>query len=138
MDKLKNVWLWMIVPLVAMQASIFVDYWGDFASNTWAVHVHYWIATGWYLFLISQPWLYARGKMDAHRTYGILGIGLAGAFAFTSISQLNRDLVYANCHRACRAPTGTWYAANTAESGTDGARAVFESVHHGAGYAASL
>lgn len=86
----------MIIPFVAMQATIFVDYWGDFTDNTWAVHVHYWIATVWYVFLISQPWLYARGQIAAHRTFGILGIGLAGAFAFTSISQLNRDLVYAN------------------------------------------
>ena len=96
MDKLKHVWPWMMVPFVVMQATIFVDYWGDFADNTWAVHVHYWVATGWYLFLISQPWLFARGNMSAHRTFGILGVGLAGAFAFTSISQLNRDLVYAN------------------------------------------
>jgi hypothetical protein len=86
----------MIIPVVVMQASIFVDYWGDFADNTWAVHVHYWIATAWYVYLVSQPWLYAHGRMSAHRTLGILGIGLAGAFAFTAISQLNRDLVYAN------------------------------------------
>lgn len=86
----------MIMPLLLMQATIFVDYWGDFADNTWAVHVHYWIATAWYVFLISQPWMYAHGRMSAHRTLGILGIGLAGAFAFTAISQLNRDLVYAD------------------------------------------
>ena len=96
MDRLKHIWLWMIIPLVVMQATIFVDYWGDFADNTWAVHVHYWIATVWYVFLISQPWLYAHGRMSAHRTLGILGIGLAGALAFTAISQLSRDLVYAN------------------------------------------
>jgi len=86
----------MAVPLVAMQATIFADYWGDFARNTWAVHVHYWIATMWYVFLISQPWLYAKGKMATHRTFGIFGIGLAGAFVATSVSQLNRDLVYAD------------------------------------------
>jgi len=40
--------------------------------------------------------MYAHGRMSAHRTLGILGIGLAGAFAFTAISQLNRDLVYAD------------------------------------------
>ena len=96
MDRLKAIWPWMIIPMVAMQATIFVDYWGDFSENTWAVHVLYWIATAWYLFLISQPWLYAKGRMAAHRTLGILGVGLAGAFAFTSISQLNRDLVYVN------------------------------------------
>lgn len=86
----------MAIPLIAMQATIFVDYWGDFAKNTWAVHVHYWVATAWYILLISQPWLFSRGKMDAHRTWGIFGIGVAGAFAFTSISQLNRDIVYAD------------------------------------------
>lgn len=86
----------MIVPFVLMQATIFVDYWGDFSDNRWAVHVHYWNATAWYVFLILQPWLFARGKMAAHRTLGILGIGLAGGFAFTSISQLYRDLVVAN------------------------------------------
>ena len=96
MERYKKLWIWMAIPMLMMQASIFVDYWGDFAQNTWAVHVHYWIATAWYLMLISQPWLYAKGKMQSHRTWGILGVGVAGAFAFTSISQLNRDLVYAN------------------------------------------
>lgn len=96
MDKYKTLWLWMIIPLIVMQASIFVDYWGDFSSNTWAVHVHYWVASAWYLLLISQPWLFAQGKMQAHRTYGIFGIGLAGGFAFTSVSQLNRDIGYAD------------------------------------------
>ncbi|NQY15587.1 MAG: hypothetical protein HRT81_17290 [Henriciella sp.] len=86
----------MAIPFVAMQATIFVDYWGDFSKNTWAVHVHYWIATAWYLLLISQPWLFANGRMDAHRTWGVLGIGIAGAFAFTSISQLNRDIIVAD------------------------------------------
>jgi len=96
LERYKSIWLWMAIPLIAMQATIFVDYWGDFARNTWAVHVHYWIATAWYILLISQPWLFSRGKMDAHRTWGIFGIGIAGAFAFTSISQLNRDIVYAD------------------------------------------
>lgn len=96
MDRYKSIWAWMIVPMVVMQAGIFYDYWGDFADNTWAVHVHYWLATLWYAFLISQPWLFARGRMDAHRTFGIIGMAIAGAVAFTGISQLNRDIVYAN------------------------------------------
>lgn len=96
MERYKRVWPWMIIPLIVMQMTIFVDYWGDFASNTWAVHVHYWLATVWYLFLISQPWLFAKGNIATHRTWGIIGIFIAGGFAFTSISQLNRDLVYAD------------------------------------------
>lgn len=96
MEKYKNVWAWMLLPMAVMQAGIFVDYWGDFAENTWAVHVHYWLATLWYVFLISQPYLFAQGRMELHRTFGIIGMFIAGAVAFTGISQLNRDLVYAN------------------------------------------
>lgn len=96
MKRYNKLWVWMIIPLVIMQGGIFVDYWGDFSENTWAVHVHYWIATAWYLFLVAQPWLYANGRMPAHRTWGIIGFFVAGAMAFTSISQLNRDIVFAN------------------------------------------
>lgn len=96
MNRFERLWVWMIIPMIVMQAGIFYDYWGDFSDNTWAVHVHYWIATLWYLFLITQPWLFAKGRMALHRTWGIIGMFLAGALAFTSISQLNRDIVYAN------------------------------------------
>jgi len=96
MERHKTLWLWMIIPMITMQAGIFYDYWGDFGQNTWAVHVHYWIASLWYLFLITQPWLFSRGLIESHRTWGIIGMFIAGAMAFTSISQLNRDIVYAN------------------------------------------
>ncbi len=96
MARYKTLWKWMLIPLLVMQAGIFYDYWGDFTENTWAVHVHYWLASLWYVFLISQPWLFAKNNLDAHRTWGIFGMALAGALAFTSISQLNRDIVYAN------------------------------------------
>ncbi|NRA29700.1 MAG: hypothetical protein HRU11_05495 [Parvularculaceae bacterium] len=96
MERFKSLWAWMIIPMIIMQAGIFYDYWGDFARNTWAVHVHYWIASLWYLMLITQPFLYAKGAIASHRTWGMVGVFLAGAMAFLSISQLNRDLVYAN------------------------------------------
>ena len=96
MENYKSIWRWMIAPMVIMQAGIFYDYWGDFRENTWAVHVHYWLATAWFALLISQPRLYATGNLQAHRTWGIVGMFIAGAVAFTGISQLNRDLVYAN------------------------------------------
>lgn len=86
----------MIIPMIVMQAGIFLDYWGDFAQNTWAVHVHYWLVSLWFAFLIAQPYFYAKGSMATHRTAGMVGFFIAGAVAFTSISQLNRDLVYAN------------------------------------------
>ena len=99
MEKLKSLWVWMIAVMVAMQAGIAMDYWGDFTSNTWAVHVHYWNATAWYAFLITQPWLFAKGRIAAHRTWGMVGLLLAGAMVVLSVGQLNRDIVYANSVR---------------------------------------
>ena len=99
MDDYKRLWLWMIIPMVVMQVGIFMDYWGDFTDNTWAVHVHYWNATAWYAFLISQPWLFAKGRIEQHRTWGMFGLLLAGAMVLLSVSQLFRDIVYANSVR---------------------------------------
>ncbi len=99
MDRYKTLWKWMIVPMLVMQAGIFFDYWGDFSQNTWAVHIHYWNATLWYAFLISQPWLFASGRIETHRTMGMVGLLLAGAMVLLSVGQLNRDIVYANFAR---------------------------------------
>ncbi|MEL6237695.1 MAG: hypothetical protein AAFQ90_03780 [Pseudomonadota bacterium] len=99
MQQFKNLWVWMIVPLVVVQAGVAMDYWGDFARNPWAVHVHYWNATLWYLFLISQPWLFAKGRIESHRFWGLIGLLLAGAMILLSVGQFNRDIFYANLAR---------------------------------------
>jgi hypothetical protein len=99
MEDLRPIWVWMIAVMVIMQVSIAMDYWGDFASNTWAVHVHYWNATAWYAFLILQPWFVAKGEISSHRTWGMFGLLLAGAMVLLSVSQLFRDIVYANSVR---------------------------------------
>jgi len=89
----------MIGVMILMQAGIFLDYWGDFTSNTWAVHIHYWNATAWYAFLISQPWLFSKGRIETHRTWGMVGLLIAGAMVLLSVSQLFRDIVFANFAR---------------------------------------
>jgi hypothetical protein len=83
----------MIIPMVVMQFGIFDDYWGDFSDNAWSVHVHYWTGTVWYLFLILQPYYITQGKIDRHRTSGIIGIFLAGGVCLTALSMLHRDLM---------------------------------------------
>ncbi|MEM7613135.1 MAG: hypothetical protein AAF270_15735, partial [Pseudomonadota bacterium] len=98
-EQYKKLWLWMIIPFIVTQVTIAMDYWGDFTRNTWAVHVHYWNATLWYAFLISQPKLFASSKIEAHRTWGMFGLLLAGAMVFLGVGQLNRDIVYANFAR---------------------------------------
>ncbi|MEM6858843.1 MAG: hypothetical protein AAF559_13335 [Pseudomonadota bacterium] len=99
MQPYKSLWAWMIGVMVIMQAGIFMDYWGDFTRNTFAVHVHYWNATAWYVFLIAQPWLFSKNRIDAHRTWGMIGLLMAGAMILLSVSQLFRDIIYANFAR---------------------------------------
>lgn len=94
MEKYKTLFLWMIVPMVLIQLGIAMDYWGDFTQNTWAVHIHYWCATLWYGFLILQPWLATHGRMEQHRTYGMIGVFIAGGVAIGALSMLHRDLVF--------------------------------------------
>ena len=95
MERYKSLHLWMLIPMAVMQAGIFRDYWGDLAENAWSVHVHYWTATLWYLFLILQPWHATRGRLATHRTNGIIGFFLAGGVALTALSALHRDMVSA-------------------------------------------
>jgi len=102
MDRYKNLYLWMIIPMVIMQLGIFYDYWWDLTDNAWAVHVHYWTATLWYLFLILQPYYATHGQLARHRTNGMIGFFLAGGVAFTALSALHRDI--ANAERSARMP----------------------------------
>ena len=78
--------------MVLMQLGIFMDYWGDFTDNAWSVHIHYWTGTLWYLYLIIQPYYVVKGKMDQHRTNGIIGFFLAGGVCITALSMMHRDL----------------------------------------------
>ena len=96
MNKYKDLYKWMIVPLVIMQLGIFMDYWGDFRENAWSVHIHYWTGTAWYIYLIIQPYFVTHGRIERHRTNGIVGMFLAGGVCLTALSMLNRDIVSAN------------------------------------------
>lgn len=92
MKKYNSLYLWMLIPMAFMQLGIFMDYWGDFTDNAWSVHVHYWTGTAWYLYLIIQPYYATHGKLDKHRTNGIIGMFLAGGVCLTAFSMMNRDL----------------------------------------------
>ncbi|MFZ1260272.1 MAG: hypothetical protein WAQ93_07300, partial [Chitinophagaceae bacterium] len=95
MNKYKNLYKWMLIPMLFMQLGIFKDYWGDFSSNAWSVHIHYWTGTTWYIYLIIQPYFATHGKMSRHRTNGMVGMFLAGGVCITALSMMNRDLVSA-------------------------------------------
>jgi hypothetical protein len=93
MSKYKTLHLWMILPMVMMQAGIFKDYWGDFCENAWSVHIHYWTGTTWYFYLIIQPWFATHGRINRHRTNGIIGMFIAGGVCLTALSMMHRDIV---------------------------------------------
>lgn len=92
MTKYKSLHLWMILPMVFMQAGIYKDYWGDFTDNAWSVHIHYWTGTIWYFYLIIQPYFATHGQMSRHRTNGIIGMFLAGGVCLTALSMMQRDM----------------------------------------------
>lgn len=102
MKKYNSLYLWMLIPMAFMQLGIFMDYWGDFTENAWSVHVHYWTGTAWYLYLIIQPYFATHGKLDKHRTNGIIGMFLAGGVCLTAFSMMNRDLL--NAQHAAEKP----------------------------------
>jgi hypothetical protein len=95
LDKYKTLFLWMILPFVLMQAGIFIDYWRELGQNSWSIHVHYWTATLWYLYLIVQPYLATHGRIALHRTNGMIGVFLAGGMGITSFSMLDGTLAIA-------------------------------------------
>ena len=92
MEKYKSLYKWMIIPMIVMQWGIFSFYWGDFADNPWSVHIHYWTATLWYIYLIIQPYLATHNKLKLHRTNGMVGMFLAGGVCFTAMSLFYRDI----------------------------------------------
>ena len=110
--KYKNLHLWMIIPMVIMQAGIFRDYWGDFSENAWSVHIHYLTGTVWYFYLIIQPYYATHGQLARHRTNGIIGMFLAGAVCLTVLSMMHRDIVSAENSLARRddfGPFEPWF-----------------------------
>jgi len=95
MERYKNLYKWMIIPMILMQLGIFRDYWGDFRDNGWPVHIHYWTGTIWYLYLIIQPYYATHGQLARHRTNGIIGMFLGGGVCITAFSMLHRDIAIA-------------------------------------------
>jgi len=112
LDRYNDLYLWMIIPMAIMQIGIFHDYWGDLTENAWAVHIHYWTATLWYLFLILQPYYATHRQFDRHRTNGIIGFFLAGGVALTALSALHRDIANAELSARMRdefGPFEPWF-----------------------------
>ena len=88
MRNTEHLHLWMIIPFLMLQVFIGSTYWLSFPSSPWAIHIHFFTVSAWYLFLITQPYFISKGSIARHRTWGILGFALAGGVGFTAMSML--------------------------------------------------
>lgn len=92
MKEYKNLHLWMIIPFVLMQSGFIESYWLTWTSEPWELHVHALSATAWFILIMIQPYLATHGKIEEHRTLGIIGFFIAGATMFSALSISPRDV----------------------------------------------
>lgn len=91
-NNIRSLYVWMLVPFLVMQIGIFPDYWPSFSQKDWGTHIHYFTASAWFIYLIMQPWLAASGKIERHRTNGIIGFFIAGGVIFSAIALYPNDI----------------------------------------------
>lgn len=71
-------------------------YWLQLAPGTFIgaplLHLHAFLFSAWPLYLLMQTTLAARGRVDRHRAWGLLGISLATAMVFVGFAVANNVL----------------------------------------------
>ncbi|WP_373494548.1 hypothetical protein [Aquiflexum sp.] len=77
---------WLIIPFVITIIGFYNSYWSRFTETPLNWHLHGMSATVWYTILIIQPYLYTKGKIKSHRTFGIIGFLVAGFVAASALS----------------------------------------------------
>ncbi len=83
-EKAGNFYVWMAAAIAIFALAAFAPtYWWQLPAGTFVgtplVHIHSAIFTAWTLFLVSQSYLAANGRMRDHRAWGLVGVGLATA-----------------------------------------------------------
>jgi hypothetical protein len=71
-------------------------YWLQLAPRTFIgsplVHLHAVLSSAWVLFFLFQTILAARGRVDRHRTWGLLGVSLATSMVFVGSAAATEAL----------------------------------------------
>ena len=83
-SKVGYFYVWMSAAIALFAFAAFAPtYWLQLPAGTFVgtplVHMHSAIFTAWTLFLVSQSYLAAKGRIRDHRAWGMAGIGLATA-----------------------------------------------------------
>lgn len=78
----------LIFVLIAFGGFI-PTYWARIANGTFGgapvLHFHGFFFFTWTLFFLAQTWMVASGRIMDHRTWGVAGVSLATAMAFTVV-----------------------------------------------------
>lgn len=91
------VWMAGICAFVAV-GGFAETYWlqllaGTFVPSGPLLHLHAGLFSAWTLLLMSQTWLAARGQLDHHRAWGLVGISLATALVFVGAATAIHSMV---------------------------------------------
>ena len=98
-------YVWMAVAIALFAFAAFAPtYWLQVPAGTFVgtplVHIHSAIFTAWTLFLVSQSYLAANGRIRSHHAWGMAGIGLATAVVIigtaVAIESLRFRMVFAS------------------------------------------
>lgn len=84
-------YVWMAAVSVLVAFGGFAEtYWLQLLGGTFIggplLHLHGALFSAWTLLLFSQTWLAARGQLDHHRAWGLVGISLATALVFVGLA----------------------------------------------------
>ncbi len=82
--KAGDFYVWMAAAIALFAFAAFAPtYWLQLPAGTFVgsplVHIHSAVFTAWTLFLVSQSYLAANGRITDHRAWGLAGVGLATA-----------------------------------------------------------
>lgn len=73
-------------------------YWLQLAPGTFMgpplIHLHAALFTAWTLLLISQTWLAARGRLQHHRAWGLVGVSLGTALILVGVATALNSLSF--------------------------------------------
>lgn len=89
--------VWMAGACVVVAFAGFAPtYWLQLPAGTFAgsplLHLHGLLFSAWTLFFLAQTIFAARGRLDRHRAWGLLGISLATAMVFVGVATADQGL----------------------------------------------
>lgn len=84
----------MFIPWMIILVGFTPQYFMTWLSEPWAYHLHALSAMAWYALIVLQPYLVTRGKLNQHRTWGMIGIFLAGAVVFSALSIVPTNVYF--------------------------------------------